>query len=190
MQILELNHSTARTEGRFKALFWPSVRHDGDLEYVTEQAFWICSIVAACTLLFSVFLRSFALGGFECLFYFLAGAGCRQRSRLAAVSAFVAYLLGAFVIQKYTGYGFHFGRLIFLALLFSNMRGVWLAAGWQKGPDFQPATGRLKQTVADKLSDQLPRWIWPRAKWLFACMAVAEIALMVMCLAAPLPRAR
>src|SRR4051794_18492006 len=122
MQILGLSPSRPRTEGRLKALFWPTIRNDGDVDYITEQAFWICTIVAAFTLIFSIFMRSLVLGGFECLFYFLAGAGARQRSRAAAISAFAAYLLGGFVIQKYTGYGFNAGRMIFLALLLSNVR--------------------------------------------------------------------
>jgi|HubBroStandDraft_4_1064222.scaffolds.fasta_scaffold95906_2 hypothetical protein len=189
MQILGLSDSTPRTEGRLKALFWPTIRNDGDLEYITEQGFWVCFIVAVLTLVFNVFTRSLLLGGLDCLFYFLAGVGVRQRSNVAAITAFVAYVLAWFVIQRYTGNGFSVIRLIFSALLLSNIRGIWLSSRWEKTAEGEAAPPRLNQTIFDKLSDQLPPRIWPAAKWVFGFVAAIEIALLLMFLTAPLPPA-
>lgn len=187
MQTLGLSNSTPRTEGRLKALFWPTIRNDGDFDYITEQGFWVCFIVAVVTLTFSVFMHSVVVGGFEALFYFLAGVGVRQRNRLAAIAAFLAYLLGGLVIQRYTGTGFGIGRLIFLSLLFANIRGIWLSAQWEKNGDVQPVRDRLNQTILDKLSDQLPARIWPKARWVFAFFAAIELGLMLMLLTRSLP---
>ncbi len=50
MQTLGLGTSDSRSEGRLKSLFWPSVRSDVDVDYLTTQGFWICFVVAAMTL--------------------------------------------------------------------------------------------------------------------------------------------
>ncbi len=186
MQTLGLSESTPRTEGRLKALLWPAIRNDGDFDYITEQGFWVCFIVAAMTLCVSVFVHSLA-GGFEALFYFLAGVGVRQRSKLAALTAFAAYLLGCLGVQRLTGNGFGIVRIVFLALLFSNIRGIWLSSRWEKTHEPGQAPIRLNQTVLDKLSDQLPAQIWPKVKWMFAFFAAIEIAGTLMLLTRPLP---
>ncbi len=70
MQTLGLSDSTPRTEGRLKALLWPSIRNDGDFDYITEQGFWVCFTVGVITLLFSFFTRSVFVGLFESLFIY------------------------------------------------------------------------------------------------------------------------
>jgi len=100
----------------------------------------------------------------------------RERSRVAGFSAFSAYLLGTLVLQRFTGNGFSVFRIIFLALLFANIRGNWLAARWTKDA-FVPT--RLNQTLGDKLADQMPAILWPKVRSIFYVIAVAEIALLV-----------
>ena len=124
MQTLGLSDSTPRTEGRLKALLWPVIRNDADFNYVTEQGFWVCVTVAVLTLVVSVFKRSFLAGSFDAAFYFLAGLGVRQRSKVAAFSAFSAYLLGSFELQRLTGNGFGFPRIVLLAYC-SRMYGAY-----------------------------------------------------------------
>ena len=128
-----LNHADSRfirlmprTESRWRALLWPSIRNDGDFDYITAQGFWICFIVAALTLSISAFNGSLVLGAFEAAFLFLAGVGIRQRGRVAAIAAFCSYFLSALVLQRYTGNGCGIIRVIFLLLLFANIRGNWL----------------------------------------------------------------
>jgi hypothetical protein len=73
MQILGLSDSTPRSESRFKTLFWPSIRHEYDVDHVTRQGFWICLVVAIATLVFGFFQESgevALLGGFEAIFFF------------------------------------------------------------------------------------------------------------------------
>src|SRR5262249_35928473 len=156
--------STPRPEKRWKALLWPEIRNDGDFDYVTEQGFWVCFVDAAFTLVIGLFTGSPGSAFFEFSFFFLAGIGVRQRVSVAGVSAVRAFLLSGFVLQRYTGNGFGLVRIIFLALLFANLRGIWLSSRWQKSLDSEPPI-RLKQTIFDKLSDQMPPAIWPKGRW-------------------------
>ena len=93
MQTLGLSDSTPRQESRLKSLFWPTIQNEGDVDYLTQQGFWICFIVALITLVTEFISGNLLAGSFEFIFYFLSGIGIRERSRFAAVSAFSAYLL-------------------------------------------------------------------------------------------------
>src|SRR5580700_3870017 len=106
MQTLGLSDSTPRTESRWRALLWPTIRNEGDFDYITAQGLWICFIIAAVTVVFTTIAGSPLTGAFDATFFFLAGIGVRQRSRVAAIAAFSSYLLGAIVLQRYTGNGF------------------------------------------------------------------------------------
>jgi hypothetical protein len=184
MQTLGLSDSTPRTESRWRALLWPTIRNEGDFDYITAQGFWICFVVAIFTAAFSAISGSPATGVFEGAFFFFAALGVRQRSRAAAITAFVAYFLSALVLQRYTGNGFGVLRIIFLALLFANIRGNWLSARWANDQQEIPVP-RLNHTIGDKLSDQLPIFLWPKIRFLFYLLAGIEIALLLIGLFAP-----
>jgi len=166
-------------------LFWPTIRNDGDFDYITRQGFWICCLVAAVAIVSGAFTGSIVGGAFEGLFFFLAGIGVRERSRVAAIAAFSAYLLGALVTQRYTGSGFGFVRIIFLALLFANIRGNWLSARWTKDSQAVVVPMRLKLTIGDKFADQLPTFLWPKARFVFYVLAGLEIASLLFLLFRP-----
>ncbi|MBZ5594971.1 MAG: hypothetical protein LAP39_22240 [Acidobacteriia bacterium] len=182
MQTLGLSNSTPRTDGRLKSLLWPAIHNNVDLDSVTTQGFWLCSFVGTVTLIFS-FLNgaglTAAIGCFEAVFYFLAGIGVRMQSRIAAAGAFTAYLLGGAVLQKYTHQGFSIPRLIFLALLLSNVRGIWLSATW-KAAESGPPIVKLSETWRDKLSDQLPAFLWPKVRIFFYIVAAVEIVILLL----------
>jgi hypothetical protein len=184
MQTLGLSDSTPRTEGRLRALFWPTIRNDGDFDYVTTQGFWICFLLSVFVCVVSCISGSWVEGVFQGSFYFLAAMGVRQRSRFAAQAAFLGYLLSAFVAQRYTGNGFGIITIIFLALLFANIRGNWLTARWASD-ESAVSVPRLSQTLGDKLSDQLPMLLWPKLRFLFYLLAAVEIALLLLSLFAP-----
>jgi len=186
MQTLGLgpSDSTPRTESRWRALLWPTIRNEVDFDYITAQGFWICFIVAVFTVVLSALSGSPLTGAFEGTFFFFAGVGVRQRSRVAAITAFSAYLLSALVLQRYTGNGFGILRIIFLALLFANIRGNWLSSRWALDEHLDPPI-RLNQTISDKLSDQLPRLLWPKTRVVFYVLAGIEITLLLLSLLAP-----
>jgi hypothetical protein len=175
MQTLGLADFTPRSESRWRALFWPSIRNDADYDYVTHQGFWICIAVSLTTVVTGLVGRDARNALPEAIFFVLAAMGVRERIRVAAVAAFVTYLFRAFVITHLGGAGFGFTRIFFLALLFANIRGSWLCERWPRNP----SPLRLSRTFAEKLSDQLPRWLWPKARVLFYVFATAELTLLV-----------
>jgi len=184
MQTLGLSDSTPRSESRLKSLFWPTIRNEVDLDTVTTQGFWICWLVGLIGLAMSIVGGFSSLffglaGAFESVFYLLAGIGVRMRSRVAAVSAFAAYLLSGIVLQKYTHNGFGLPRILFLALLLANVRGIQQSASWPK-PEPGDAPVRLDETLRDKLVDQLPAFLWPKARILFYVLATVELLLLLL----------
>ncbi|HEY1205782.1 MAG: hypothetical protein ABSH46_12320 [Bryobacteraceae bacterium] len=168
MQTLGLSDSTPRSESRFKSLFWPTIRNDVDLDTVTTQGFWICFLVAVITLVWCILTRQVLVGVFDAVFFFLGGVGVRQRSRVAAVCVFGAYLVGGLV------WGFNVVRIIFLALLLANVRGIWLSYRWERSAS-EPPPPRLTQTLPDRLSDELPVFLWPKVRVLFYVLAALEL---------------
>lgn len=185
MQILGLAESTPRTESRWRALFWPTIRNETDFGYVTRQGFWICFFVSVLTLFVGAITGSAAAAVFEAAFFFLAAVGVRERSRTAAVAAFAAYLLSGLVMQRYGGNGFGIARIIFLALLFANIRGSWKSAAWPR-TDPEAASPRLSQTFGDRIVNRVPAVLWPRTRYLFYVLAVLEILILLVALFVPL----
>ena len=127
-------------------------------------------------------------GAFDAAFFFFAALGIRERSRVAAITAFVAYLLAGFVlVQRYSVASFGIVRVIFTVLLFANVRGNWLAARWSADAERSAAPARLKQTITDRLADQLPAFLWPKLRFVFYALAVLEMAGLLLLLFAPKP---
>lgn len=184
MQTLGISDSTPRTENRLKSLFWPSIRHETDVDYVSQQGFWICLLAAASTLVLETLQGSPLAALFEATFFLLGGIGVRARSRFAAVTVFLASLLSSLVLQRLTGNGFGFLRILVLALLLANIRGTWLSALWRRIAT-EPPPVPLNETIWDKLTDRLPIYLWPKTKWLFYVLAVVENLLLLVVLFAP-----
>lgn len=190
MQGLGLSDSTPPTESRWRALFWPAIRNEADLEVVTQQGFGVCVVVAVVTLGVAVFTGSVWLGGFEALYFFLAGAGVRQRSRAAGILAFASYFLSGLVMQRYTGNGFGVTRVLFLALLLAVVRGTWLSRKWEpEAVTVEPAYA-VQPSLWDRISDRLPAVLWPKGRYVFYGLAVIEVSILILSLFAPVEPSR
>jgi hypothetical protein len=184
MQTLGISESTPRTEGRLKSLFWPSIKNQGDVDYLTVQGFWVCFTLALINLAVSTLAGNPVAAVIDSICFLLAGAGVRQMSRFAAVSAFLIYLLSNAVSLRLTGRGFGVMGIIFLALLLANIRGLWLAARWTKSEP-QEEMPRLSHTLGDKLSDQFPKWVWPKGRYVFYVLAALEFLGLTLALVIP-----
>jgi hypothetical protein len=167
MQTLGLSDSTPRTEGRLKALFWPTIRNEFDVDYITRQGFWLCLIIATLTLILGLFTGPKWAAVAEFLFFFLGGVGIRQRSRFAAMAVFLVYLLST--------PNFGIVRIIFLGLLLANVRGIWLSARWSSS-GVDPLPESLSPTFTSKLAEALPPFLWPKTRILFYLFAALEFA--------------
>ena len=77
------------------------------------------------------------------------------------------------------------GRIIFLALLFANVRGNWLASRWTPDSENDVLPARLNVTLADKFSGRMPALLWPKARFVFYVLACIEIGLLLVSLFAP-----
>jgi len=177
MQQLGLADSTTKTDNRLKALLWPTIRTRVDLDTVTTQGFWICLLVGCVGLALSFTTGNpvvIFLTATQSAFYVLAGFGVRMQSRGAAVGAFAAYLLGSVLLQ-----GFGVVRLIFLALLLANVRGIWLSARFQPS-ESDPPPIRLNENWRDKLADQWPAAIWPWGQYVFCVLVGLWLVLLLL----------
>jgi hypothetical protein len=164
MQNLGLSDSTPQMQGRLKSLAWPSIGNEYDVEYLTRQGFSICVMIALFTS-----LATFAIGPVALLmslFYYLAGVGIRVRSRFAAVSVFVMFLLNSLPEVRNIQPMF-FVKLVLLAVLGTN---TFLAAKWaetQTEPPPMPISG----SFMDNFGDLWPRKIWPIGQYIYYVMS-------------------
>jgi len=97
------------------------------------------------------------LGAFIFLFYFLGGVGVRERSRYAAVVIFLMYITDAITNPGVV-------RVLFAALLLSNIRATSIASRWRPNSDEAILPPRFGETWSDKVADQLLMWLWPKLR--------------------------
>jgi hypothetical protein len=176
MQTLGVSDSAPKSEGRIKSLLWPSIQSGSDVDYLGIQGYWVCTFVAAMTLVAALFTLAQAIDagraivvllfcGLLSLFFYMGGVGVREGSRFAAVIVFAVYVLDtltALLSSPITG-----GSLIKLAIsavLLSNLRATWIAARWVPGAEESALTPRRSATLGDKFVDQVPRWLWPKIR--------------------------
>ncbi len=116
------------------------------------------------------------------LYYYLGGVGVRERSRYAAIAVFVFYV----VDMVFSGVGVV--KVLFAALLLSNLRATWIASGWQPESEEAALPLRLNETWGDKFADQLPTWLWPKVRVFYYVYSVCLLVLFDIGLAASFAR--
>jgi hypothetical protein len=179
MQSLNLSGEAKKSDGRLKSLFWPTVESAWDVDYLGQQGFWICLIVALVNLAFTGVSASFlpntnarvltiVLGGVVCFVYFVGGMGVRQGSWPAAVTVFALYVID----QVASGHPPGVVSLIIAGVLLSNVRATILAARWKPTSEDEDRPTRFNESFRDKLVDQLPSSAWPVLKYPFYVLAV------------------
>src|SRR5260221_3097880 len=92
MQTLGLSDSTARTDGRLKSLFWPSIQSGADVDYLAVQGFWVCTAVGVMSFAFLALARQPILGLLVFLLFHLGGVGVREHNPFAAGVILVCYI--------------------------------------------------------------------------------------------------
>ena len=176
METLGLSGSAERSEGRLKSLFWPSIQNGTDVDYLGAQGYWVCTIVAILSFVFLAIGGQPITGAAILLFYYLGGAGVRERSRYAALVVFVMYLLDTLLMPGVV-------RIILSALLLSNLRATWIAASWRPESEEAALPLRLNETFPDKLADQLPPWLWPKVRIAYYIYSAGFLLLVIVGLA-------
>jgi hypothetical protein len=174
MQTLGLSDTTTRSESRLKSLFWPSIQSGADVDYLAVQGFWVCTIVGVISLLTLVFAGQPITGILVFLIFHLGGVGVREHNPFAAV-----IMLAYYVLDWLTAPRFSVIRIIFSALLVSNVRATWIAGAWKPDSEEAALPVRLADTFFDKLADRWPAFIWPKVKVLYYIFALGFLAVFV-----------
>src|SRR5438132_1481146 len=94
MQTLGLSDSSTRSEGRLKSLFWPSIQSGADVDYLSVQGFWVCTIVGALSLVFLALGTHQPITGLLIfLLFHLGGVGVREHNPYAATIILIYYIV-------------------------------------------------------------------------------------------------
>jgi len=193
MQTLGISDSTPRGESRLKSLFWPAIESSFDVEYLALQGYWVCTLVAVLSFLLLLAAGQPTTAGIVSLLFYLGGVGVREHNRFAATIVFAYYVLST-LTSLHSLVGSPAGtviRVIISALLLSNLRATWIAAGWKSGSDEAAETVRLSATWTDKFANQYPAWLWPKVKVFYYILSIGllfVVGLGLIAMAFHLPR--
>jgi hypothetical protein len=193
MQTLGISDSTPRGESRLKSLFWPAIESSFDVEYLALQGYWVCTLVAVLSFLLLLAAGQPTTAAIVSLLFYLGGVGVREHNRFAATIVFVYYVLST-LTSLHSLVGSPAGtviRVIISALLLSNLRATWIAAGWKSGSDEAAETVRLSATWTDKFANQYPAWLWPKVKVFYYILSIGllfVVGLGLIAMAFHLPR--
>jgi hypothetical protein len=169
MQTLGLSQEAKRSDGWLRSIFWPTVENAWDVDYLGQQGFWLCILIAAFELGFmlltgKVFLIAIGLVGTA--FYATGGIGVREKNWPAAALIFACYL-----IETLTAFGSGLLltpvgalRVVFLGLLLSNLRATFIASEWKPAAEGEDRPERFNETFRDKLVDVWPPKVWPKVQ--------------------------
>jgi hypothetical protein len=182
MQTLGLSDSTTRSESRLKSLFWPSIQSGADVDYLSVQGFWVCTIVGVMSLVFLTLAHQPITGLLVFLLFHLGGVGVREHNPFAAAIILVYYVVDflasvAFLFVNSPGIGVV--RIIIVALLLSNLRATWIAGSWKPDSEEAALPPRMGETFSDKFSDMWPAFIWPKIKYPYYIFSFGYLALTV-----------
>jgi hypothetical protein len=166
MQTLGLQGESRRSDGGIKSIFWPSVENAWDVDYLGQQGFWICFLIGAAQLVFSLVSRNpmlIAIGVAGALLYILGGMGVRQKSWPAAAAIFACYFIDTLYALLTGQFLSPVGALkvVFLGLLLSNVRATFIASEWKPAAEGEDRPSRFNETLRDKLVDAWPPRLWP-----------------------------
>jgi K+-sensing histidine kinase KdpD len=179
MQTLGLSGESRRSDGRLKSIFWPTVDNAWDVNYLGQQGFWICVIVALIEAVAGAFSSNPVILAFYlavALIFFVGGMGVRQASWPAAAIVFSLFFTGLLYMMAL---GRLPGILSILAagILLSNLRAAFLASEWRPAGEGEDRPTRFSETIVDKIVDQLPAKLWPHLQPYFFAVAAALLAL-------------
>lgn len=179
MQTLGLSGESRRSDGRLKSIFWPTVENAWDVNYLGQQGFWICVVLAVFQLVVAAFSSNLVvLVAYltAALVYLVGGMGVREASWPAAAIVFGIFFTGLL----YTVMMGHLPGIIdilFTGILLSNVRAAFLASEWKPAGEGEDRPTRFNETMVDKIVDQLPAKLWPRIQPFFFAVGAALFAL-------------
>ncbi len=171
MQTLNLSGEPKKSDGRLKSLLWPTVDNAWDVDYLGQQGFWICIVIAIISLaliLITAFefanpssrLVILVLGVVFSFVFVVGGMGVREANWPAAATIFALYIFNQLASGRVPG----IIAIIIGGVLLSNVRATFLASRWKPAAEGEDRPTRFNETFRDKLVDQLPPKAWPILK--------------------------
>jgi hypothetical protein len=139
------------------------VENAWDVNYLGQQGFWLCVIIAVLQVLVGMFsgnpvllVAYFAMA----LIFLLGGMGVREASWPAAAMVFALFfcdILYALAAGHLPG----ILDIVAAGILLSNVRATFLASEWKPAREDEDRPMRFNETFRDKLVDQWPAKAWP-----------------------------
>ena len=175
METLGLSGPPQPRDSLFRRLFWPS-DNAGDADILGQQGFWVCLIVGMLSCLIAIFQGHWIAGIFVLVVFTLGGIGVREHDVLAAISVTLlsATQIFAAIVVLHRPPGIL--DLFIILLLLANIRGCRIAAKWSRlAPETIPE--RMNETWRDKLVDQMPARVWPKAKYAYYILFFIDLLL-------------
>jgi hypothetical protein len=182
MQTLGLSQESKRSDGRLKSIFWPTVENAWDVDYLGQQGFWICFLIAVLLFGFSLVSGSpllIALGFLGSLLYITGGMGVREKCWPAAALILACYFVDTLATML-TGPFLTPGqvvRLVVLGLLLTNLRATFIASEWRPAAEGEDIPLRFNESLRDKLVDAWPPKLWPRLQVPFYVLSAVWLML-------------
>jgi len=179
MQTLGLSGETRRSDGRLKSIFWPAVENAWDVNYLGQQGFWICVVVALIQIFAGVVSRNPVMLAWylATAMVFLTGAcGVREASWPAAAMVFGLSFVGLLSTLA-SGQIPGVLAIVTVGLLLSNTRAAFLASEWRPAREGEDQPTRFSETFRDKFVDQWPAKAWPVLQAPFFALAALLLLL-------------
>lgn len=179
MQTLGLSGEAKRSDGWLKSIFWPTVENAWDVNYLGQQGFWICLLIAVLQalvgmlsgkpILLVVYLTM-------ALVFVLGGMGVREASWPAAAMIFAIFfsdILYPLAVGRFPG----ILSILAAGILLSNVRAAFLASEWRPAREGEDRPTRFNETFWDKFVDQWPAKAWPVVQVPFFALAALMLLL-------------
>lgn len=186
MQTLGLSSESRRSDGWLKSIFWPSVDNAWDVDYLGQQGFWICMVVAAIQVVVGALTANviiFATNVLMAVVFIIGAMGVREAKWPAAATVFAVYfanILAGLAMGSFPGPI----SILFAAVLLSTLRASYLASEWRPAAEGEDKPTRFNESLRDKLVDQLPPRAWPILQAPFYVLAAMLLLLTLLGIAA------
>ena len=163
-----------------KRIFWNALDDVADVHDAARHGYFACLFICASTLLIMVLDGSLLGGLLDIIFYGLAGFGIRQLSRLAAVAAFLFFLLervASLAVGRVGVWGV--AGLLIAAILLNAVRAVYAAR--ELRPDGNLDRPLMTPGWPNWMTwlETLPPLLWPKLHIAFKFYIVGMIAMML-----------
>ncbi len=177
MDIRDLARTPPST-GSIQAIFWANLKDEAEVNDAARFGYYACLFICLITFLAMLIGGTLLAALVDIFFFFMAGLGIRQLSRLAAVSA-----IGLFTVEKLVT--FAGGQVGFLALVTLPMGLILLNAARAAyvAPRLPALQAQLANPPAAEPQDWLARleglsWsLWPRLQIAFKFYVAGMIVL-------------